>query len=274
MCKQCDWCGSTFTPDKANASRQRFCCMVCANKWSQQTSASRRAECKCAVCGQAYRPKAIDRTTCCSRECGFEFQRRARKATGEARRVAERLRSLFANLKACVVCSRAFLSKHPLQTACGHECRKAQTARACATCDNPRAKVGKYLSRYCEGCRSEAKKVSRKQQRWNRDRKQVGATAKYQSKELLLLLRGLVRRAKGQCRLCGLAMSKQCDPSSDRALEFDHKIPLCKGGPDTVKNLQAICRRCNGLKGTFTAPEVVIGGWVSEHTAPICTIST
>lgn len=32
-------------------------------------------------------------------------------------------------------------------------------------------------------------------------------------------------------------------------LEFDHIIPLSKGGGDTVDNLTIACKRCNGRKG-------------------------
>jgi hypothetical protein len=173
--------------------------------------------CVCKVCDKEYTPKAANRTTVCSRECGFEWHRRVvhpkRQAEYEATRVAKRLRALFASLKACSTCGLGFKARKG-QVSCS-QCSTA--TKTCALCNKPRAKAGRYLSRYCAECRTEALKASRKKARWGRDRKQDHATAKYQSKELLLLLRGLVRRAKGQCRLCGLAMSKRCDPNSDRA---------------------------------------------------------
>lgn len=39
----------------------------------------------------------------------------------------------------------------------------------------------------------------------------------------------------------------QCHATS--YLEFDHIIPLSKGGATSVNNLQLLCRRCNLLKG-------------------------
>lgn len=41
------------------------------------------------------------------------------------------------------------------------------------------------------------------------------------------------------CRSCG----------ADHDLSLDHIIPYSRGGPDTVDNLQVLCRPCNSRKG-------------------------
>lgn len=46
-------------------------------------------------------------------------------------------------------------------------------------------------------------------------------------------------RDNGKCVICG---------SSER-LEFDHIIPLAKGGANTYRNLQLLCEKCNRSKG-------------------------
>ena len=47
------------------------------------------------------------------------------------------------------------------------------------------------------------------------------------------------RRDEGRCRRC----------SSRNNLQFDHIIPVSRGGGTTPQNLQLLCRSCNLSKG-------------------------
>ena len=47
------------------------------------------------------------------------------------------------------------------------------------------------------------------------------------------------RRDQGRCVRCG----------SQQRLEFDHVIPLSKGGSSTARNIQLLCEPCNRTKG-------------------------
>lgn len=47
------------------------------------------------------------------------------------------------------------------------------------------------------------------------------------------------QRDQGKCRICGY---------TDPYIEFDHVIPRSKGGPNTIENIQLLCRGCNRKK--------------------------
>lgn len=262
----CPQCGNSFTPSPFTTV-QKYCSKSCADKFTRARRMKGRTT-VCKNCGVTYHPKEHNRLTYCSRECGWA----AKRKTAEARSTAKRLRKLYERLKSCRVCRKTFLSKGNHHAVCSDECRLAEargTGLGCVLCGNPRLFVGRYHSSYCETCREEVKRTARKKSRWSRDRRKAEQTTGQRatlesSRETLNLLRQKIARARGQCKLCGLAMSKQCDPNNDRALEFDHKVPLALGGSDSAHNIQAICRRCNRLKGVAVAPDVVIGEWCRE----------
>jgi hypothetical protein len=51
--------------------------------------------------------------------------------------------------------------------------------------------------------------------------------------------RAVWRRDRGQCANCG----------SRERLEFDHIVPIAKGGSNTERNVQLLCEACNRSKG-------------------------
>ena len=60
----------------------------------------------------------------------------------------------------------------------------------------------------------------------------------------------VVRRDNHVCQVCLKYVR-------DDEVEFDHIIPLSKGGPTTVQNLQLLCRKCNRKKSN--ALDAVLG---------------
>jgi 5-methylcytosine-specific restriction endonuclease McrA len=51
------------------------------------------------------------------------------------------------------------------------------------------------------------------------------------------------RRDERKCVKCG----------SEENLEFDHIIPISKGGSNTARNIQILCEHCNREKGDSIA---------------------
>ena len=49
-----------------------------------------------------------------------------------------------------------------------------------------------------------------------------------------------------RCRYC----------KSTENLTIDHKVPLVHGGTNDLKNLQCLCKKCNGLKSGLSHNEV------------------
>ena len=273
--RNCDRCGTSFAP---KMSKQRWCSKRCRDLSSYEGSG--RSQCQCRVCGKSFIPKASNRTTVCSRECGFirtAAQLTARNVARNASlRERKRLRLLFERLRTCRICRLPFLVKHG-RTTCGNPycvtlgrltSGQIELVKPCKTCGRdigPPAR-GQHRSHYCPQCKDEAARAARRRAKHQREGR-LGITSKGSMKRAATIreLRAFIDRVGCQCPACGLLMVRGIDPSSDRALELDHAIPISKGGEDAWPNIRPLCRRCNGLKRDFAAPDVVIGAWITEQ---------
>lgn len=228
----CERCGKQFT---ALSVRHRFCSKHCSDMWHNENNPPET----CRHCGKVFPPKASDRTSFCSRECAYSFKSEVslkRRQELQERKRIERLWKRLAQHSATI--------------------EQGRTCELCGT-SVPRKRYGRAT---CDECKRALVRVRRRRARVRREQRE-----RVHCREYLAAMRAKFKRTHGQCKLCGQAITLSGDPNSDRRCEFDHKVPLGVGGKDTIDNIQAICRKCNGLKHAFTSPDVVIGQWLKQR---------
>jgi 5-methylcytosine-specific restriction endonuclease McrA len=76
-------------------------------------------------------------------------------------------------------------------------------------------------------------------------------------------LRQLVLAQESRCAYCLVEL--------DRGFHFDHKLPIARGGTNSISNLQATCAKCNQTKHTMTHEEYLVSKKrkVTEWVQPI-----
>jgi hypothetical protein len=277
--KVCEQCSDTFTPHKNAFKTQRFCSKPCADKWTATASPNRKWH-TCGECGKSFQPKGANRTRFCSQDCAWKQYHRGRAERKEARLAKRQQERDVSLMKQCAICHVGFKAKQVSERLCSDDCRaehyrrKAIVAsgydpdsKPCKACGREVESTGTiraFRPSLCRACAKQASRLSKRRAKRKRGLKQSFATAKHKSAKVIAGLNVLLKFAGNQCPCCGLLMSKAVHPNSDRALELDHALPLSKGGDDLFPNLRPMCRRCNGLKGAFTAPDIVIGEWLKE----------
>lgn len=60
--------------------------------------------------------------------------------------------------------------------------------------------------------------------------------------------RAIIRRRHEACGICGRPIDYELPATDPKSFVVDHKIPLSKGGTDTLDNKQAAHRDCNSRK--------------------------
>ena len=75
----------------------------------------------------------------------------------------------------------------------------------------------------------------------------------------------VLTRAKHRCELCGIS-------GEVKALDIDHIVPINKGGPNVIENMQALCYTCNSQKRDTDSTDFRLWKGMYEKRDTSCTI--
>ena len=73
----------------------------------------------------------------------------------------------------------------------------------------------------------------------------------------------VLTRAKHRCELCGIS-------GEEKALDIDHIVPINKGGPNVIENMQALCYTCNSQKRDTDSTDFRLWKGMYEERNPKC----
>jgi hypothetical protein len=245
----CAICQKPFT---SHQPRAKFCSVPCQRRGSylRGTQLVR----VCLVCGEEFKPRAYDRTKCCSRECGFNLQRKQwaeKAARGEEARTAVRLQRLLDRSHPCVKCGASVVGKG---TKLCRPCRAEATAaksvkpshRACVACG---AAVPWSRGRVrCSACIAQRRRQTHNAAHHRRRARQRGVV----SHNINPL--DIFNRDGWKCGICGKPVDPAVAYPDPMSVSLDHVVPIAKGGPHVASNLQCSHMGCNSSKSDNLLP--------------------
>lgn len=211
--RPCVVCGRVFQP-QPTAPGQESCSRDCAG------FRRRREMQPCEACGALFRAhkRHGQEVRCCSRECGFELQRReSTRETWPSCRIA---------VLTCGECGELFTS-HGGRLLCGDVCRRKRASRISSE---------GIMRRYREDPEFRDRVISRAQ---NRHARKLGLDEITRPAALVAYL---MERDQRRCGICRKPIRAKTGP---RRPSVDHIIPLSRGGQHELSNLQPAHYVCN-----------------------------
>jgi hypothetical protein len=276
----CWGCGEWFE----GKSKRTTYCLACCHE-NQQNVGKRKTGRACAVCGKRFIPRGNRNAgKCCSRECGFEYQRQ------EAHRNRVEWPSSHVHYGTCIICNRLFAARRTgrkQRNVCSVECaieRGRRKSRLKATgkeayssgvvvCQCGRVTVYETrLKRGMQSCSICSKREARRRNsqtiaykerkheyRHSEKGKQIAKAAKkhYGHVKRMAMpgrverveLDEIVKRDGGRCQLCGRKVRRWEGKWRKDLATLDHIVPLSRDGEHTKQNIQLACAQCNSWKG-------------------------
>ena len=77
--------------------------------------------------------------------------------------------------------------------------------------------------------------------------------------------RQTIMRGRPPCALCGEPIDYSLPHGDPGEFTIDHIIPIARGGPDTLSNLQAAHRECNRRKGAGVESGEIVRSMTLTH---------
>lgn len=203
--------------------------------------------CVCKSCDAVFKPKASDRTTFCSRECSWDWQKARAAVRLEARPVVV---TTYHNR--CTSCSARY-SIGKAGTSLCEACRgdagryyapitEGQCGHCGAVFDRDTDGATMYMcSAECKGkAAAKAKRSARKKRKaLERGARKAETVDPFE----------VFKRDGWKCQNCRRKTPRIKRGTYDsNAPELDHIMPLSLGGEHTYRNTQLLCRACNAVK--------------------------
>ena len=265
----CVICGAEWCSWSAHANQRKTCGPVCASEYKRLERITRddaKPWLDCQYCNKRFRAsRTIGHKYSgkyCSRECAFAADSKAKHERLERIERERRLAKLALRRK-CIICEKVFDAARPQRVTCSAKCYYKATYQTvegqavhCIVCSKEFAKIAKQgrQSVCSSACRAQLIQAQRLQ-----------AKAKRRGcrKVSKVLQAAIWERDRGLCGLCGVPVKRQAKVNDPLALEYDHIIPIARGGAHCAENLQLACRACNAWKSD---KDLNIGGLMSETT--------
>jgi 5-methylcytosine-specific restriction endonuclease McrA len=229
---------------------------------------------KCVICDREFHAKrGTSKHLCCSRECGFEWQRGDRAARAIVRRATaaaiKAAQPKTVKLHACSECGTPCNGTH--NSLCSPECRaKRKQAALRRADDKQRASalaINQSIEKECEWCGSKFSGISHMGKRYfcssrcgqKATRRKHDGAKRAQFVEPVSI-GYLIARDAGRCQLCGRAVRTDCQVPHPLAPTMDHIVPLAGGGDHSKANTQLAHFQCNSVKSNAAGGQLRLIG--------------
>jgi hypothetical protein len=238
---ECSRCHEAF---ESYSQNPKFCSRKCQHP-NQGTVYS------CLACGEAFKYRPGDANKCCSRKCGFEYQRRI---AADCKQPA--VCKIF-NLS-CNYCNQPFVSQTIRRKYCSYRCErnvfnrsqrtiyvgKSKSQHRCKQCNKSFESAYPAQLHCSEACANVTEKERRKDQAVRRDMRLRGKSPSgervYRSK--------IFERDGWTCQLCKKRVDQNSKYPDLMSPTIDHIIPIANGGLHHPNNVQLAHFLCNSRR--------------------------